>query len=78
MVEEVVSALGELNCAPIKEEEVHEAVREMRKGKAAGLDGCAVQSLRNEWWEEHHAVVVKVTDCVLLMAVCQKTWQILL
>ncbi len=39
--------LGELNEACITREEVQESVREMKSGKAAGLDGCATECLKS-------------------------------
>ena len=41
-----INMLGELNEAQISNEEVQEAVKEMKAGKAAGLDGCAVECLK--------------------------------
>ena len=42
-----VNVLGQLNWMPIRKEEVQEALREMKKGKAAGSDGCAVECLKS-------------------------------
>jgi len=42
-----MNVLGELNEALITREEVQEAVREMKAGKAAGLDGCAVECVKS-------------------------------
>ncbi len=41
-----VNVLGELNDALITREEVQESMKEMKVGKAAGLDGCAAECLK--------------------------------
>ena len=45
--EQRMNVLGELNEALITREEVQEAVREVKVGKAAGLDGCAAECVKN-------------------------------
>jgi len=39
--------LSEMNGSEITEREVNEAINEMKAGKAPGMDGCAVESLKN-------------------------------
>ena len=42
-----MNVLGELKEALIMREEVQEAVREMKAGKAAGFDGCVVECVKS-------------------------------
>ena len=42
-----MNVLGQANWTPIRKEEVQEAMGEMKKGKAAGSDGCAVECLKS-------------------------------
>ena len=46
-VENGVNVLGNLNEDRISKEEVKMAVGELKTGKAAGLDGCAVEAVKN-------------------------------
>ena len=42
-----MNELGKLNEPLITQKEVQELVKEMRSGKAAGLDGCAAEKLKS-------------------------------
>ena len=68
-----VNVLGSSNEAVITFEEVQEAVKETRKGKAPGLDGCAAECLKSggvsvmEW-------LVRLFNVCFLMGVVPSDW----
>ena len=58
-----LNVLGELNESEITMEEVQESLKDMKSGKAAGLDGCTVESLKSGG--------VTVVECLVrLLNIC--------
>jgi len=71
-----MNVLGDLNESLITREEVQEAVREMKAGKVAGLDGCVVECVKSgsvtvvEW-------LVRLLNVCFMMLPRRPQWEVL-